>query len=84
MLNGTPRNRSALRWYSWQESRPSATWNWKNAWHGASAMRSRSATFHADTMIRRESGSDRSWSRTRAIWSTWPPSGVGHDRHCTP
>ena len=28
MLNGTPRNRSALRWYSWQLSLPSATKNW--------------------------------------------------------
>ena len=25
MLNGTPRNTSALRWYSWQDKRPSAT-----------------------------------------------------------
>ena len=25
ILNGTPRNTSALRWYSWQESFPSAT-----------------------------------------------------------
>ena len=25
ILNGTPRNTSALRWYSWQDKRPSAT-----------------------------------------------------------
>jgi hypothetical protein len=25
MLNGTPRNMSALRWYSWHESLPSTT-----------------------------------------------------------
>ena len=23
-------------------------------------------------------------STTLAIWSMWPPSGVGHERHCTP
>jgi hypothetical protein len=25
MLNGTPRNTSAERWYSWQDNRPPAT-----------------------------------------------------------
>ncbi|GIS27646.1 MAG: hypothetical protein CM15mP128_4050 [Methanobacteriota archaeon] len=48
---------SALRWYIWQFKRPSATWNWKKAWHGISAMSERSATFRALTMILRLFGS---------------------------
>ena len=36
-----------------------------------------SATFHAETMWRRESGSVRICSTTCAIWSTWRPSGRG-------
>ena len=35
-------------------------------------------------MMRRESGLVFSCSTTSAIWSMWPPSGVGHERHCTP
>ena len=35
-------------------------------------------------MMRRESGLVLSCSTTLAIWSTWPPSGVGHERHWTP
>jgi hypothetical protein len=31
MLKGTPRKMSALRWYIWQDRRPPATSNWKNA-----------------------------------------------------
>ena len=55
-----------------------------SAWHGASAICGMSATFHAETTMRRESGSVRRVSRTWASWSTCPPSGVGHERHCTP
>jgi hypothetical protein len=47
-------------------------------------MAGSSATFHAETIMRRESGSRRSVSISVAIWSTWPPSGVGHERHWTP
>ncbi len=47
-------------------------------------MSSISATFHAETMWRRESGLDRICSITWATWSTCRPSGVGHERHWTP
>jgi hypothetical protein len=40
-----------------------------------------SATFQAETMCRRESGSRRIASTTWLIWSTCRPSGVGHERH---
>jgi hypothetical protein len=42
------------------------------------------ATFQAETIIRRESGSERSVDRIDEIWSICCPSGAGHDRHCTP
>jgi len=45
---------------------------------------STSPAFHAETTIRRESGSRRRVSSTSWIWSTWPPPGLGHERHCTP
>ena len=45
MLNGTPRPRSAERWYIWHESSPSATKNWANMWQGGSAIFGRSAGF---------------------------------------
>ena len=47
-------------------------------------MASTSATFHADTTCRRESGLVRIASMTFATWSTSRPSGVGHDRHWWP
>ncbi len=50
-------------------------------WHGGSAIESTSATFQALTMWRRESGLFLIDSMTLAIWSTCPPSGVGHERH---
>ena len=40
-------------------------------------MRPSSPTFHAETMWRRESGSRRMFSTTRAIWSTDSPPAVG-------
>jgi hypothetical protein len=40
-----------------------------------------SATFQAETMWRRESGSRRICSTIWAIWSTCAPSGVGQERH---
>jgi hypothetical protein len=54
------------------------------AWHGASAISGSWETFQAETIIRRESGSRRSVASSSVIWSTWPPSGVGQDRHCLP
>jgi hypothetical protein len=47
-------------------------------------MSSTSATFHAETMCRRESGFVRIDSMTFEIWSTRRPSGVGHERHWCP
>ena len=47
-------------------------------------MRGMSLTFHALTISRRESGLLRICCITCAIWSMWPPSGVGQLRHCTP
>jgi hypothetical protein len=44
-------------------------------------MASMSAGFQAETTIRLESGSSRSWRSTAAIWSMWPPSGLGQLRH---
>src|SRR5262245_40436887 len=35
-------------------------------------------------MMRRESGLVLRAFTTSAIWSMWPPSGVGQERHCTP
>ena len=43
-----------------------------------------SETFQAETMCRRESGLDFRFSMSSAIWSMWPPSGVGQERHWTP
>jgi thymidylate synthase len=48
---------------------------------GASAMRGMSATFHAETMRRRESGLARICFSTSEIWSMCRPSGAGHERH---
>ena len=42
------------------------------------------ASYALLTMMRRESGSLRSCSTTRAIWSTTRPSGVPQERHCLP
>ena len=47
-------------------------------------MSGSAATFQADTIMRRESGSDLRVSRSAEIWSICSPSGVGQDRHCTP
>jgi hypothetical protein len=41
-------------------------------------------TFQAETIIRRESGSDLSVERMSEIWSICRPSGAGQDRHWTP
>jgi hypothetical protein len=43
-----------------------------------------SATFQALTMMRRESGLVLIVFTASAIWSIWPPSGVGQLRHWTP
>jgi hypothetical protein len=83
-LNGTPRNTSALRWYSWHESLPSPTQNWNKAWHGVSDICSSSPTFQALTTMRRESGLRRIRSMVRLIWSIGRPSGPGQARHCLP
>ncbi len=53
-------------------------------WQGGSAMSSICPGFQAETMCRRESGFWRSCSMTWLIWSMWPPSGVGQERHWTP
>jgi hypothetical protein len=47
-------------------------------------MSGSAATFQAETIIRRESGSERSVERIDEIWSIWWPSGAGQDRHWTP
>jgi hypothetical protein len=47
-------------------------------------MRSRSATFHALTTSRRESGLRRISSTSQAIWSMVPPSRAGQARHWWP
>ena len=44
-------------------------------------MSGTSATFHAETMCRRESGLVRICSITCASWSMCRPSGAGHERH---
>ena len=49
-----------------------------------SAILSSSATFQAETRLRRESGFSFSVRSTSSIWSMCPPSGVGQERHCTP
>ena len=49
-----------------------------------SAILFSSATFQALTIMRRESGLVLRVRMTSAIWSMWPPSGVGQLRHCTP
>src|SRR3954451_17393407 len=41
-------------------------------------------TFHAETTMRRESGSVRRVDRMLEIWSIERPSGAGQDRHWTP
>jgi hypothetical protein len=43
-----------------------------------------SATFQAETMCRRLSGSAPICSMTCEIWSMCRPSGVGQDRHWWP
>ena len=47
-------------------------------------LRSISATFHALTISRRESGLRSIWSTTCAIWSICLPSGAGQLRHWLP
>ncbi len=84
MLNGTPRNTSALRWYSWQLSFPSATKNWNRQWQGGRAMSSMSPGFQADTICRRLLGLVFSPSTSRVIWSMFSPFGVAQLRHCLP
>src|SRR5699024_1771593 len=84
MLNGTPRNMSALRWYSWQESFPSCTSNWNRAWQGASAICGMSAGCQAETTRRRDSGLVRSCSVASASWAIAPPPGGGQARHGAP
>ena len=69
MLKGTPKNMSALRWYSWQLRLPSATQNWNRQWQGARAMSGRSPTFQALTTWRRDSGLVRMSRTTFLIWS---------------
>ena len=47
-------------------------------------MSGRAPTFQAETIMRRESGSERSVDRMVEIWSICCPSGAGQDRHWTP
>ena len=43
-----------------------------------------SDTFHARDDVPARSGLDLRFSTSSAIWSMWPPSGVGQERHWTP
>ena len=66
MLNGTPRKMSALRWYSWHDSRPSRDVELEQrVARRAAPSSSSSPTFQALTMMRREFGSLRIRSSAR-------------------
>src|SRR3989338_6811162 len=84
ILKGTPKNMSHDLWYICRLNLPSATKNWKNAWHGGRAILSSSPGFHAFTIILLLAGLDLIISIAFANWSISFPSLFFHFLHCTP
>src|SRR3989338_9171320 len=81
ILKGTPKNISHDLWYICRLNLPSATKNWKNAWHGGRAILSSSPGFHAFTIILLEEGLFFIKSMAFFNWSVSLPSGFFHFLH---